>query len=101
MASRDKNWRGIEPLTLAKAGKREEALDKMSSIIEDQNVFDHWFSVETYTSLGEIDKALFNLQKAFDQKFPFMPWLNLAPGLDALHDKEQYRVILHKLNLPK
>lgn len=100
-ASRDKNWRGIEPLALAKAGRGQEALQTMSAMIEDQNAFDCWFFVETYATLGETVKALQNLQKAFDQKFPFMPWLNLTPGLDTLHGMEQYKIILKKIDLPK
>ena len=100
-ASRDKNWRGIEPLALARAGRTGDALHTMNSMIADQTAFDCWFFVETYATLGETDKALQNLQKAFDQKFPFMPWLDLSPGLDALHALEQYKVILEKINLPR
>jgi tetratricopeptide (TPR) repeat protein len=99
-ASYDPNWRGAISLALAKAGNREQALEWAEKIAKDENAFDAWLLMEVYTYLGNDEKALDYLQKAYDLRFPFMPWLELAPGLEHLHDHPRFKAIVQKMHLP-
>lgn len=100
-ASNDPNWRAMIPFALVKAGNREQALEWCEKIAEDANAFDAVLLMEVYANLRDDDKALDYLQKSYELRHPFMPWLKLIPGLTHLHDHPRFKNIVQKMNLPE
>jgi len=100
-AANDPNWRGSIPLALVKGGNREQALAWAEKIAEDENAFDAWLLMEVYAYLRNNDKALDYLRKSYELRFPFMPWLKLAPGLEHLRNDPRFETTVQKLDLPK
>lgn len=99
-AAKDPSWRGVLPLVLVKAGRKEQALEEVKAMLGDESVFDTWFLAEVYTALGDDSQALGYLQKAFEMRFPFMPWLELVPGLKKLKNYPTFQNIVQKMKLP-
>ena len=100
-ASNDPSWRGMIPLALAKGGHREKAVVWAEKIAKDENVFDVWLLLEVYANLKDDEKALDYLQRSYELRYPFMPWLQHAPGLEHLHANPRFKDIVQKMNLPR
>ena len=96
----DPSWRADIPMALAHAGERQEAKEWAEKITRDENVFDVMLLMVVYATLGNDDKALEYVEKSFNLRHPFMPWLALVPGLEHLHHKPRFKTIMNKLNLP-
>jgi tetratricopeptide (TPR) repeat protein len=99
-AANDPNWRGVIPLALIKAGRKEEALSVAQKIEEDLNAFDTMLLMEAYSAMGNREKALDNLEKGFELRHPFMPWLKFVPGTEYLHDDPRFQSVAKKMKLP-
>ncbi len=99
-ASKSPLWRGILPWTYAQAGQVEKAIEWAEKYSAENKPDDNWLLMETYSSLEMDDRALEYLQGAFDHRYPFMPWLELTPGLESLHSHPLFQEILVQLNLP-
>jgi tetratricopeptide (TPR) repeat protein len=100
-AFKDLNWRAGVPLALVKASKREEAIVWAQKIAKDENVFDAMILMEVFGNLRNDDKALHYLQKSYELRHPFMPWLNFVPSTKYLHADSRFKAIVQKMNLPR
>ncbi|NND31758.1 MAG: tetratricopeptide repeat protein [Saprospiraceae bacterium] len=100
-AAKDPRWRVAVPLALFKAGHEQKAEEWVVEIAADETVFDAMLLVEVYSELKNDQKALEYLQKSFDLRHPFMPWLKVIPGMEHLHDDPRFKTIVEKMNLPK
>lgn len=100
-ASNDHGWRAMIPLALARAGNRSRALEFAEEISKNESVSDVILLMEVYAHLDKDDKALAYMQKSYQLRHPFMPWLELIPGLEHLHDDLRFKEIIEKMNLPK
>ena len=100
-ASNDPNWRAIVPWALAKAGKRELAIKKADQIANNLNAFDAMLLLEVYGILGNDDKALHFLEKSYELKHPFMPWLQFVAHTEHLQEHPRFKAIVKKMNLPQ
>ncbi len=54
----------------------------------------------TYAFLGEKDKALYNLEKAYEGFAFLLVFVKADPAFDNLRAEPRYQVILQKMNLP-
>lgn len=99
-AKSDRMWLGIIPLALAKAGKDDEALKRANAIAESDNAFDVFHLAELYALWGEEDKALYYLEKSYELRHPFLPWINFYSSLENLHGNPKFHSIVSRLNLP-
>ena len=52
-----------------------------------------------YVALGENDKALTSLEKAYDARSTWMPWLKVEPKFDPLHNEPRFLSLLKRLKL--
>jgi TolB-like protein/Flp pilus assembly protein TadD len=84
----------------AMSGQKSEA----QRILDDVRTRDrvHTFSVAyLYLALGDRDKALTFLEKAFEEREPLVGLLKVAPDLDTLHGELRFANLLRKLNLDR
>jgi TolB-like protein/DNA-binding winged helix-turn-helix (wHTH) protein/Tfp pilus assembly protein PilF len=52
-----------------------------------------------YVALGENDNALASLEKAYDARSAWMPWLKVEPKFDPLHNDPRFISLLKRLKL--
>ena len=53
-----------------------------------------------HVGLGEIDKALTQLEKAFDENAIWLVWLKVDMQLQILHDEPRFKKMLQRLDFP-
>jgi serine/threonine protein kinase/Tfp pilus assembly protein PilF len=85
----------------AVAGKEKEALKLMSDfekIARRRYVSSYYFAV-IYLGLGETDKAFEWLEKAFDERSGFMPFLNVEPMLDSIRADARFTDLRRRMGL--
>jgi tetratricopeptide (TPR) repeat protein len=83
------------------AGMKDEALkilERLEGLPKDRYV-GPMFRAVVWTGLGEKDKALGNLEKAYEERESFMAWLKVWPVLDSLRAEPRFQAILKQMNL--
>jgi len=83
------------------AGLKEEAskiLERLNGMSKERYV-GPLFKAFVWMGLGETDKALENLEKAFEEKESWMAWLKVWPILDPLRAEPRFQALLKKMNL--
>jgi tetratricopeptide (TPR) repeat protein len=89
----------------ARTGKRAEALESLNTL---DRLFAQQRHIPTpppwrallYASLGENERALDWLEKAVDERPPFVVWITVHPALDRLRSDPRFAQLLKKMNLP-
>ena len=99
-SSSDSAWRAGVPLAFAIAGKKDQALELAMQIETSANANDALFLAEMYTRLNDHDKALEKLELALRLRHPFLPWLELWPGIRPLQNEQRFKQIVLSMNLP-
>ena len=83
-----------EPLTDSDgaAGKREEALNILRDLQDQRNreYISPYFVALIYAGLGEKERALEWLQKAYEDRSAIMTWLRVEPKLDSLRSDPRF-----------
>jgi TolB-like protein/tRNA A-37 threonylcarbamoyl transferase component Bud32 len=90
------------PLAYAAAGRRGEAL-KMLDLAREQSKrgeISPWWLAQMYLGLGEKQKALEWLEKAYEEHDPRMAFLKVEPLLDALRSDPRFQNLLRRMNFP-
>jgi tetratricopeptide (TPR) repeat protein len=97
------------PVTLASIGyvqglkgRRNEAeavLRKMDQLSRTKYVTPYAVAL-IYASLGDKDKAIGNLEKAYIDRANWMVWLGLDPRWDSLRSDPRFVDIFHRVGLP-
>lgn len=95
------DWRAILPLVYAKIGEPTLAMEWAQNFSDENRDSDYWMLMETYIQLNMDHMALKFLQLAYDNRFPFMPWLRISPGLGNLPDYPLFKKIVNELHLPE
>jgi TolB-like protein/Tfp pilus assembly protein PilF len=80
----------------ASAGKTAEALEIVEHLKElsRQRYVDAAFIAQIYAALGERDKALQNLETAYDQRSAWMCYLAMDPWFDPLRSERRFQKLL-------
>ena len=85
------------------AGNKAEArqaLDDLNKLAEKRYVPSLYFA-GVYLGLGERDKAMAALEKAYDQKTDRLIYLGVDPVADPLRTDPRFRNLLHRIGLPE
>ena len=85
----------------AVAGKTAEArkiLDDLHRLTEKQYFPPYGFAL-IHVGLGENDEALEWLERAFQDRNSWMPYLQVEPRLDPLRSDPRFQDLLHRMNL--
>jgi tetratricopeptide (TPR) repeat protein len=100
--------------TFARKGTKGIILKKLNlslNIIADKKtpqnrIANNWYGIAlSYLQLGEKEKAIDHLHRAFETKTHFeimnfvFPFLGVTPQFDALRDEERFQALLRKINL--
>ncbi|MCH7771899.1 MAG: protein kinase [Bacteroidetes bacterium] len=83
------------------AGNKEEARSIEKALLdraEKEYVPSHDFAVVSL-GLGKKDQALEHLERAFQERSPWMPFLNLNPLFSSLSDHPRFQALLRKMEL--
>jgi DNA-binding winged helix-turn-helix (wHTH) protein/TolB-like protein/Tfp pilus assembly protein PilF len=85
----------------ARAGKKKEAQGVRAKLEEMQRrrYVSPFMLALLYTGLGDKDKAIEQLNKAYEVHDPQLTWVNIDPQLDDLHSDPRYVDLLRRMNL--
>ncbi len=86
----------------AKWGKREQAV-KILQQLNDQSrqiYVDPYFVTVVYLGLGDKDQAFAWLEKAYQEKSPFIPSIFHEPKWDALRSDSRFKDMMKRLGVP-
>src|SRR5215471_3511873 len=70
-----------------------------NSPLKDSN--NNWTFAKVYVGLGEKDKALAELNKAYENRISSVLWFKVEPQLDSLRDDPRFRELLKKVGFPQ
>ncbi len=87
----------------AAAGKRAEALEVLANLREiakERYVSAYNFAM-IHLGLGEIDNAIDWLEKAFEERSGFLPFLKVEPMLDPLREDSRFQDLLRRVGFPQ
>ncbi|HEY0427079.1 MAG TPA: protein kinase [Pyrinomonadaceae bacterium] len=88
--------------TLAAAGRRkqaEEILARLEEIARRRYVSPYHVSI-IYTFLGETEKALEMLEKAYVENDAWLAWMGVEPSFDALRGESRFMALFEKTGNP-
>ncbi len=84
-------------------GKRPEAekmLSRLREVSKHRYVSTYWFAL-IYIGLGDKDQTFSNLEKAFDDRYFLMIWINGDPIFDSLRSDRRFADLLRRIGLPQ
>ncbi len=87
--------------TLARMGRTADARKILAELLEQsrhEHVSDYGFAM-VYAGLGEKEQALAALQKAFDERDEYTPYINVDPFFDSLRHDPRFTDLLRRMNL--
>jgi TolB-like protein/DNA-binding winged helix-turn-helix (wHTH) protein len=84
----------------AMAGRREEAVKILNDFERDSGSgpFNNTEIALIYTGLGDKDKAMYRLEKAYEQRFN--PSILVRPAFDPLRTDKRFETLVHRIGLP-
>lgn len=84
----------------ALAGKHAEARDFAARLAREENA-DPWALAEIYVALGDHDAALTWLEKGYEVRRDWMPWMRSNSFFKPLRNEPRFKEIVRRLNLPQ
>jgi serine/threonine protein kinase/Tfp pilus assembly protein PilF len=88
--------------TLASAGERKKALqilDELTELARQKYVAPYFFA-GIYAGLGEEDRAMEYLEKAYEEHSHWLMYLHMDPGMDSLRANPGFQDLLRRVGLP-
>ena len=83
-----------------KSGKMKEARESLAKMIE-QFPYAHYNIALLFSIIGESDKAIDWLEKAYISKKQALAYVNVDPAFKKLHDNIRFQKIIQRMNFPK
>jgi tetratricopeptide (TPR) repeat protein len=87
-------------VSYARAGQKEKALEVAAGMEKNLDKWNAWGLAEIYSALGDKDKSIFYLEKAYKLRQDFIPWIKYDYNLKILYDDPRFKDIVNRLNLP-
>jgi predicted Zn-dependent protease len=88
--------------TLATADKETEAiriLDELTELAKEKYVAPYFFA-GMHVGLGEEDRAMEYLEKAYEEHSHWQMYLHMDPGMDGLRSNPRFQDLLRRIGLP-
>jgi serine/threonine-protein kinase len=85
----------------ARAGKQTEALEVLANLqeIAGQQYVSAYNVAMIYAGLGNLDKTFEWLEKAFEERSGFLPFLKVEPMVDSLRSDSRFQDLLRRIDL--
>lgn len=93
-------WKWGLAHTYALAGYTDEALKIAAELEKRSEIWDTWCLAVIYSALGDKDKVFYWLEKAFEQRHPYIQWFRNA-YFNAYKDDPRYESLVQRMNLPE
>lgn len=93
---------GPDPLlayAYAVAGNRKEAMKILNELLVRKSVPPFFFA-RIHAGLGEYDRSLDLLEKAYEEHSPYMGTLKVEPAFHPLRDNPRFQDLLQRMNFP-
>jgi TolB-like protein/DNA-binding winged helix-turn-helix (wHTH) protein/Tfp pilus assembly protein PilF len=81
-------------------GYWQQRVSQLEQQSKERYVSPYTFAV-SYARLGQPDKALESLEKAFDERYPSMVFLPIEPVFDTLRGHPRFEELMRRINLPQ
>lgn len=98
------NTRAIATLghAYAVAGKLAEALQVLEDLqgLAKQKYVSPYFVALIYTGLGDRDQAFVWLEKAYEERHPYLTLINVEPVFDSIRSDPRFANLLRRIGLP-
>jgi eukaryotic-like serine/threonine-protein kinase len=87
----------------ALSGRKREAEQILEELIvrSKQSYLCAYYLAEVYIGLGEKERAIASLEKAYADRSGFIPFLNVDPELDGLHSNPRFKDLVRRVGLPQ
>jgi tetratricopeptide (TPR) repeat protein len=88
--------------TLGTAGRTNEAsqlLDDLTKLAKRKYVAPYFFA-GIHIGLGESERAMEYLEKAYDEHSHWLIYLHIDPGMDGVRDNPRFQDLLRRVGLP-
>jgi tetratricopeptide (TPR) repeat protein len=88
--------------TYGMANKTKEALETLESLtnLAKQKYIAPYFLAGIHIGMGENDRALECLERAYEEKSHWLIYLHIDPSMDALRDDVRFQDLLRRVGLP-
>ena len=86
----------------AVTGKRKQAMESIQdweAQWDQGETFAAWNLAVIHTDLGESDRALDWLERAYEVRLGFLSYIKVMPGLNPLHEEPRFQALLEKMGL--
>ena len=87
--------------TYALAGYTDEALRIAAELEKRSEIWDTWCLAVIYAGLGDADKVFYWLEKAYEQRHPYIQWLRIQTYFNAYKNDPRYVSLVQRMNLPE
>jgi serine/threonine protein kinase/tetratricopeptide (TPR) repeat protein len=84
----------------ARLGRREDARRVLNGLVKRGGALDLPSMAIAYFALGDKDRGLEWLTKAFDQRSGFISMAKVNPGFDGIRDDPRFKALVARLKLP-
>jgi len=87
----------------AMAGRKTEAMEALTNLrdIAKQRYVSAYNFAMIHLGLGEIDNSIESLEKAFEERSGFLPFLKVEPILDPLREDLRFQNLLRRIGFPQ
>ena len=92
-------WGWALGITYAMTGQTGEARKLLAELEKGTNTWNTFCIAEIYSVLGEKDKAFQWLEKAFEQRHSWTPWIRVNPSFAPLRGDPRFKDLLRRMNL--
>ena len=93
-------WRGY---LYAMSGEKDRAMEILESYkkANEKKSFPSYFIAYTYLGLGDYDEALTWLEKSYEDRDSWFPYINSFDYWEPLRSEPRFKALLKKMNLPE
>jgi len=92
-------WGWALGITYALTGQRDKARELLAELEKGSNTWNTFCIAEIYAALGEKDKAFQWLEKAYEQRHSWTPWIRVNPSFASLRGDPRFKDLLRRMNL--
>jgi tetratricopeptide (TPR) repeat protein len=93
---------GYLGFTYGRSGRKDKAVETVNQLdqLEQRRFVTPFCQAIVYLGLGENEKAIDWLEKAYEERSTWIGWLKIQPMLDPLRSNPRFQMLYKKMNFP-